>query len=117
MVVFFKEHRGPLIILRLSARLFVLLGLIGGVMSHLDFQFFSTLNSFQMRSFIVFYKTAKFIKLNYDDKPILVYLRSADIAAVCTKLQCVDTSNHVRHNNVALRTGRWPSVSGISYSM
>ena len=29
------------IILRLSARLFVLLGLIGGVMSHLDFQYIS----------------------------------------------------------------------------
>ena len=28
-------------ILRLSARLFVLLGLIGGVMSHLDFQYIS----------------------------------------------------------------------------
>ena len=30
-----------LIVLRLSARLFVLLGLIGGVMSHLDFQYIS----------------------------------------------------------------------------
>ena len=29
------------LILRLSARLFVLLGLIGGVMSHLDFQYIS----------------------------------------------------------------------------
>ena len=28
-------------ILRLSARLFILLGLIGGVMSHLDFQYIS----------------------------------------------------------------------------
>ena len=31
----------PFLILRLSARLFVLLGLIGGVMSHLDFQYIS----------------------------------------------------------------------------
>ena len=30
-----------LLVLRLSARLFVLLGLIGGVMSHLDFQYIS----------------------------------------------------------------------------
>ena len=31
----------PILFLRLSARLFVLLGLIGGVMSHLDFQYIS----------------------------------------------------------------------------
>ena len=36
-----KTGKHVLVFLRLSARLFVLLGLIGGVMSHLDFQYIS----------------------------------------------------------------------------
>ena len=36
-----QSHLFVFIVLRLSARLFVLLGLIGGVMSHLDFQYIS----------------------------------------------------------------------------
>ena len=38
---FSKVIRFIRLILRLSAKLFVLLGLIGGVMSHLDFQYIS----------------------------------------------------------------------------